>query len=89
MSDSRPSLPPGDDSLAKVAAHHRARNDDHERLVAGEPTPLAIRVASVELTDEQRIACVREINALIRRGGASAYKVLEDYELAARKGLGR
>jgi hypothetical protein len=71
--------------LARVAAHHRARNDDHERLVKGLPTPVAIQIASTEVTDLQRAAVLRELRLRL----AFSRDGLREYEAEVRGRLGR
>jgi hypothetical protein len=51
MTGDRDSLPPGDDSLQRVAEHHKLANDRHEAQLA----------TVVAVTDAQRVAVVREI----------------------------
>lgn len=85
VTDERPSLPPGDASLAQVAKHHRERNDEHAKLVKGLPTPLAIQIASTEISDYHRAAVLREL----RQRLAFSSDGLRAYEAEVKERLGR
>jgi hypothetical protein len=76
----RKSLPPGLESLREVAKKHREHNDKVEKSVGHIPLPLAVRVATVPLDDEQRLAVLHEIHAECRSSGGSTVIALERYE---------
>ncbi len=65
----RASLPPGPESLRVAEERQRAAND---RLEA--------TLGVVEVTDEQRLAVIREIYGEMRSSGGSTVVALERYE---------
>ncbi|HTJ17787.1 MAG TPA: hypothetical protein VL494_13500 [Steroidobacteraceae bacterium] len=58
---SRYSTPPSAEKLESSTRKLTSSLDALERKVGHLPTPVAVRVASVELTDEQRLAFCHEL----------------------------
>lgn len=77
-------MPPGEDALRHVTDSHRRANDALERSVGHLPTPIAVRVATVEVNDLQRLAVIREFRQVMVRGYGNCFEDLSAYEAEVR-----